>query len=285
MLFVPLFRALEYLLFLAFGALGGGRLEGGAAFLSSGATLVAALLAGAALIVPVDRRRIGALGFAWTRQVPREVGLGVALGGAGIVAAVAVGVLLGTVSYTADGGTIAGWVRTLLFDAFVFAVAAAAEEAVFRGYGFQVLARSFGPVVATLGTSLLFALAHAGNPNVTQFALLNIFLAGVLLCVAYLRTMSLWFATAVHLGWNWTMASAFDLPVSGLGMFQTPLYEPVTRGAAWISGGSFGPEGGIAGTIGMLICLFALWRWVRIGVSSEMADLHPIALRAPLEKQ
>jgi uncharacterized protein len=42
---------------------------------------------------------------------------------------------------------------------------------------------------------------------VAPLGLANIFLAGVMLAVAYLRTRSLWFATGVHLGWNWTMAT------------------------------------------------------------------------------
>jgi uncharacterized protein len=71
--------------------------------------------------------------------------------------------------------------------------------------------------------------------------------------VAYLRTLSLWFATAVHLGWNWAMATLFDLPVSGITAFDTPLYEPVVGGPAWWSGGLFGPEGGVVGTIGLRV--------------------------------
>ncbi len=284
LLFVPLYLALEYLLTITFFGVAGAGLKGSAQFLSSGATLLAALSAGGAMLIGVDQRRTGALGFAWTSRSLRESGMGFVIGGAGIVAAALLAVALGMLRYTPDGGTATLWVTTLLFDMAVFAIAAAAEEAVFRGYGFQVLVRPFGPVVATVGTSAAFAMAHAGNPNVTAFALLNIFLAGVLLGWAYLRTMSLWFATAVHLGWNWTMASLFDLPVSGLAMFQTPLYEPVASGPAWIGGGSFGPEGGLAGTIGMLVCLLALAWWVPARVAPEMAALRPLAM-APANEE
>src|SRR5690606_41214983 len=67
------------------------------------------------------------------------------------------------------------------------ALPAAAEEALFRGYAFQVLVEAVGPVVATATFSAAFALAHAGNPGANVFALVNIFLAGVLLSAAYLR--------------------------------------------------------------------------------------------------
>jgi membrane protease YdiL (CAAX protease family) len=274
---VPLFKAVEYLLLiLFFGLLGG--VKGSAEFLSAGATLIAALFAGGLMIVRVDHRAFGALGFARTEQTVRELGTGFAIGGAGIVIATVVSLAVGGLTYVAERGTAAQWLGTVLFDLLVFAIAAAAEEAVFRGYAFQLLVRSVGPATATIGASVLFALAHAGNPNVSTLALVNIFLAGVLLSVAYLRTMSLWFATAVHAGWNWTMAYLFDLPVSGLAMFKTPLYEPVVRGPSWISGGTFGPEGGIAGTLGMAVCVLVLIYLVRLRVAPRMSALEPIAL-------
>jgi uncharacterized protein len=277
-LFMPLYKALEYLLLVVLYGLFGG-LKGSSEYLSAGATLIAALTAGGALIVKVDRRRFGALGFARTRQTGREIGFGFAAGGAGILFATVLSLTIGGLSYVAEKGTATQWIATVLFDLSVFAVAAAAEEAVFRGYAFQVLTRCVGAVAATIGASLLFALAHIGNPNITLFALVNIFLAGVLLSIAYLRTMSLWFATAVHAGWNWTMASLFDLPVSGLGMFRTPLYEPVDRGPAWVSGGTFGPEGGIAGSAGLIVCVCVLIWAVRLRIAPEMAAMEPLALR------
>src|SRR5690606_34788181 len=156
----------------------------------------------------------------------------------------------GTLGYGPQAGTVQGWAVTMLAQAGFFALAALAEEAVFRGYAFQVLTRVAGPVAAVVVSSVLFALAHGANPSVGVFALVNIFLAGILLGIAYLRTLSLWFATALHMGWNWTMASLFDLPVSGLTTFDTPLYQPAVDGPAWWSGVLFGPEGGLVGTIG-----------------------------------
>jgi membrane protease YdiL (CAAX protease family) len=230
----------------------------------------------------VEDRRFGALGFAWTSRTTREIAAGFILGGVGLACAVIVLLAAGALSYVAEPGTARTWIQTICGHLAVFAVAAAAEEAVFRGYAFQVIARAFGPIGATLGTSAVFAVAHAGNPNVTVFALVNIFLAGVLLGVAYLRSMSLWFATAVHTGWNWTMASLFDLPVSGLAMFRTPLYEPVQHGQRWLGGGAFGPEGGAAGSAGLLVALILLVWWIRPRIAPEMAALRPLAARQPL---
>src|SRR5690606_38171554 len=117
------------------------------------------------------------------------------------------------------------------------------------------------------------------NPSVGVFALVNIFLAGILLGIAYLRTLSLWFATALHMGWNWTMASLFDLPVSGLTTFDTPLYQPAVDGAAWWSGVLFGPEGGLVGTIGFGVALLLVLRWNAVRPTPAMIAARPLALK------
>ena len=39
--------------------------------------------------------------------------------------------------------------------------------------------------------------------------------------------------------------------VSGI-EFQTPLYKAVTAGPAWLSGGEWGPEGGLVAAFGLI---------------------------------
>jgi membrane protease YdiL (CAAX protease family) len=252
-------------------------LEGPAAFLRAGLTLAAALVAGAILIRTLDGRSAGALGFAFTANTSREIAIGLAIGVGAIAVAVVPMVIAGFLRYAADDGGALDWTRVVGRDLAVLGTAAAAEEALFRGYPFQALVRGFGGPAATAAASAAFGLAHAANPNVGILAMLNIILAGVLLSVAYLRTRSLWFATALHLGWNWGMATLLDLPVSGLDAFETPLYDAVVTGPDWITGGEFGPEGGILGTIGFAAALVAVLRWPTPGVAPRMRELRPLA--------
>ena len=158
----------------------------------------------------------------------------------------------------------------------IFAIGAAFEEMVFRRYPFQALVQGIGPWLATLVLSGLFAAAHANNPNVGALALVNIFLAGVLLSFAYLKTRSLWFVTALHLAWNWTQASLLDLPVSGLSFIDTPAYEPVIGGPAWWDGGAFGPEAGLTGTIAIALMLAMVWRWRAVTETEETRATRPL---------
>jgi hypothetical protein len=109
-------------------------------------------------------------------------------------------------------------------------------------------------VAAVLITSTLFGLAHLSNANASAFSTINTILAGVWLGVAYLMTRSLWFATALHYSWNLAMAFVFGLPVSGISMFnQLAWLRPQDRPPEWVSGGSYGPEGGAAATLVLLL--------------------------------
>lgn len=246
---------------------------------SSFITALAALAAGAVMIRVADGRGAGAIGIALSRRTARDVGVGVLIGAAGLFVAVLLLLLTGALGYAAQSGTAGGWAVTVAWHAAMFTVAALAEEALFRGYGFQVLAKVGGPALATVVSSTLFALAHGGNPSIGIFALVNLFLAGILLAAAYLRTLSLWFATALHMGWNWAMATLFDLPVSGLQMFDTPLYEPAVGGPGWWSGSMFGPEGGLVGTIGFGIALLLVLRWRVVQPDPAILAARPLLLR------
>lgn len=237
--------------------------------------LAAALAAGWIVLARLDGRPIGALGFAVTPAVPAEIGTGTLIGGVLLGAVVLLLLVTGTAHFAPDGGTAAEYARVLLGTLLFFALAAAGEEAIFRGYPFQALVEGVGFWPATVISSGLFSMAHIANPNIDAIAVANIFLAGVLLSVAYLRTRSLWFATAVHLGWNWMMAALLDFPVSGL-VFDTPLYDAVEAGPDWWTGGPFGPEAGLAGTLVLVAGTLWLLRTRNVGIAPEMRELGPI---------
>jgi membrane protease YdiL (CAAX protease family) len=238
--------------------------------------LVASLLAGWVMLAVVDRRPPGALGFAADRAAGMDSAVGFAVGGAMLGAAVVLLAMASMARWVADTGSGWEYVAALAQSLAFFAVAAAAEEAAFRGYAFQALVQGIGAWPAALATSALFAWMHAGNPGVTPVALANIFLAGVMLAVAYLKTRSLWFATAVHLGWNWTMQSLLGFPVSGLNEFDTPLYDVRELGPDGITGGAFGPEAGIAATLTIAAGTVWMWRTRRLRESERMAALRPL---------
>jgi membrane protease YdiL (CAAX protease family) len=153
-------------------------------------------------------------------------------------------------------------VATLLASLGVFLLAAAAEELLFRGYPLQTLTRANLAWLGVLLTSVPFALAHLGNPNVVPgFTMVNTALAGVWLAVAYLRTRSLWLPFGLHWSWNWVQAFLLGLPVSGnTRIAPAPLLHALNVGPDWLTGGAYGIEGGAACTVALIVSTLVIWR-------------------------
>jgi membrane protease YdiL (CAAX protease family) len=148
------------------------------------------------------------------------------------------------------------------FGVVLFGVVALGEELVFRGYIQTNLQEGAGLPVALMVSSLLFGLFHSLNPNVSRLGLVNIALAGVALGYGYAVTRNLWLPIAYHFCWNFVQGSILSLPVSGAR--YGGLLTVIDRGTAtWITGGAFGPEGGILGTLVLLSTFPVFWWWGR----------------------
>lgn len=155
------------------------------------------------------------------------------------------------------------WFATALQITLLLLPAAFYEELLSRGYIFATLREWLGPMWAVLLTSVGFGLLHYGNPGATIGSLLLVTLAGVYLAAVLLVTRSLYAAWIAHFAWNWVMAALLHVPVSGLPL-DTPDYAMVDDGPDWLTGGTWGPEGGAAGAAGMLGALgYLYWRNTR----------------------
>lgn len=216
----------------------------------------------------LDRKSFRALGLwfypSWLRESLAGAGLGMGL------LAVVTGVLVATgkVRYLgwAHGWEIAPKMAGL---AIFFLLAAAAEEIVFRGYVFQRLVESIGPLGAILVLSALFGYAHSRNPSATALSTANTVLAGAVLSACYLKTKALWLPIAWHWAWNYFLGPIFSLPVSGYD-FQPALLRREIGGPTWFGGASYGPEGGVVATVGLAVMLIWLVRTAKIKLSPEM---------------
>ena len=127
--------------------------------------------------------------------------------------------------------------------ATVFVPAAIHEELAFRGYLFQKM-RMWNRGAAIGIMSAVFAVLHSGNRGITALAIVNLFLAGVLLALAYERFERLWFPIGIHLAWNLLSGPVLGFGVSGY-LARATLLRPVGSGPAWVTGGIFGIEGSI----------------------------------------
>jgi len=81
----------------------------------------------------------------------------------------------------------------VLTGVFVIAVAPLAEEFFFRGFLFQALRNSWGPVSGALGSAVIFSAVHAEPSKFVQLAIL-----GTALAFVFNRTDSLWPCIMLH---------------------------------------------------------------------------------------
>jgi membrane protease YdiL (CAAX protease family) len=204
----------------------------------------------------------------------RDLVIGTVIGVVALAAAVGIAAAGGGLRFSFIGSEMlvpAG--RSLLASGALLFVAALAEEAAFRGYPLQTLTRAglmwFGVVL----TSVPFGVAHLWNPNVELVAFANTVLAGVWLAVAYLKTRSLWFPFGVHWGWNLALGPLFGLPISGGRLFSNSILRGDDVGPAWLTGGSYGIEGGVACTIAMLVFTLFVWRTRLVAPTPELYKL------------
>jgi len=193
--------------------------------------------------------RLGGLDAAALRWRANASGArrGVVLGAVPALVSMAVAIPLAGATWAPDGGTMESWARTLPGLALVLLPAAFAEEFAFRGAGLVLLASAFGRPMAVAILALFFAAAHLLNPEATALGIINVGIAGIFLGAVFYMPGGLWTATAAHFAWNFGLAS-LAAPVSGL-PFLLPGIDYLPGSPQWLSGGSFGPEGGLIATV------------------------------------
>ena len=224
--------------------------------------LLVSLLGGfAVLLYLLDRERgyvLGPMGLEFNRPALRESFAGTALGAGMVGVSVAVIAVAGQVEFHWIGGGVRAAVPILAVT-YITAVAAMAEEVAFRGYPFQRLVEGIGAVGGIVVLSVFFGAIHLGNPHVSLWGFLNTIEIGALLAVAYLRTRSLWMPWGIHFGWNLTLGMGFGLPVSGLSDFAVAV-QGTAEGPLWLTGGSYGIEASLTGSVVILLAFFVLLR-------------------------
>ncbi len=215
----------------------------------------------------VDRVPVLAFGVGFHERWPRDLGAGVALAVLMLGTLAGVHALTGQLEVRASGEPPAAAVAVML----VLLVPAANEELIFRGYPLQVLMKGIGPWPAMIVMSALFGLGHYTNPNATWLGTANTFLAGILLCLAYVRTRSLWFPYGIHIGWNLGLGPVFGFPLSGFELSSIWMSE--AGGPDWMTGGAYGPEAGLLVTGVMCAALIAVAVTRRVTVSPMVDSL------------
>ena len=215
-----------------------------------------------------------ALGTWFTRGWFRNLIAGLLVGAGTLTLAVFIAYVLGGLRFESVVVDAAVLTRSLAISFVIFAVAAAAEEALFRGYILQTFNRSGLAWIGIGLTSLFFGIVHLQNPSASIISTLDTVIAGIWFGIAYLKTRDLWFVWGMHLIWNWMQGAIFGIEVSGMTDFVTAsVLKEVDLGPVWLTGGSYGIEGGIASTIALIISTAFIYYLPFLKPSEEMLKL------------
>jgi membrane protease YdiL (CAAX protease family) len=151
-------------------------------------------------------------------------------------------------------------VRYALGWAAVFVCVGMHEEFAFRGYWLFSFSRRLRFWPAALFISVVFGVAHLGNPGENALGIFQVVVTGLFFCLTIRRTGNLWFAIGFHAAWDWAETFFYGTPDSGL-LGVGRFLNTSVQGPHWFTGGSAGPEGSLVALLVLL--LFALLIHVR----------------------
>lgn len=137
------------------------------------------------------------------------------------------------------------------------------EELIFRGIPFQSLIGKWDIITVGLMSNILFTFVHITNPSIGVISIINIFMAGILFTLIFIKTKSLIACTLSHFLWNFYQVFLLGLPLSGfnfkIGLFE---FEQINLPET-ITGGDFGIEGSILTTFIIIIQVLLFFKYLK----------------------
>lgn len=134
--------------------------------------------------------------------------------------------------------------RAIIEWSLTFILVGLAEEFAFRGYLQYTLTTGMRFWPAAILLSVLFGMAHMGNPGESTAGELSVVMFGLLFCLFLWRRGNLWWAVGFHAGWDWGQTFFYGVPDSGIPAYHS-LFRCSFKGPAWLTGGTVGPEASV----------------------------------------
>ena len=154
-----------------------------------------------------------------------------------------------------------GPATALMHDFSTFIAVPLIEEFIFRCAmlgGLLVLV----PASAAIPISaLIFGGLHAFNQNATVLSVVTTSIGGLAYGIAFLITERIGFPLGLHFGWNYFQARVFGFSISGGFRGPAPWVLQHDRGPDLLTGGAYGPEGGLVGLAAKLLVLVLVTAW------------------------
>jgi uncharacterized protein len=202
------------------------------------------------------------LGLKADRWTMPDIGAGLS-----IATAAMIGILI--VELTLHVAQIAGGafgpVAVLEFGFFLI-LSGLVDEILMRGMLISGLALMLGgrPFAAVLIASVLFGSTHIFFEGASALSLISNGLGGVMYGLAFILTSRIWLGLGLHFAWNFVQGPILGFILSGHPVDQA-LFHIDDLGPVWLTGGLYGPEGGIVGIGFRFAVMAAVLAWARVG--------------------
>ena len=208
----------------------------------------------------IDRKPLMSIGLS-VKDKTNEMLIGLAFALAFIGGLFVILWLIGAINVTGYVGFKPG----VFIVSMMLFMAAFDEELIFRGYILNnMMDATNNRWIALAGSSVLFALLHAGNPSIwsTWVPMTELFAAGFILGISYTFTKNLWFPTFFHFGWNF-FQGLLGFEISGLNVdsWKVISHENTGNVPDIVSGGSFGIEGSVITLSCTIICTYLIFKY------------------------
>lgn len=164
---------------------------------------------------------------------------------------------------------LVSWILVLI--GYIFQTAA--EEIYIRGWLIPIISYHKNAYLAILISSTMFSYFHLNNNGASWLSTVHLFVFGLFTAVYALKRGNIWGPCGFHFAWNFIMGNVYGFHVSGFNSESSLMYF-TTSNRTFITGGEFGPEGGIPGLVVFLLAL--LWAiFLLKDTSAEQEELYP----------
>lgn len=231
----------------------------GAKLYADGVGALAIILATWLMLRFVDRRSFRSIGLAPGSAV-RHLGFGIPAGAAWLLAPLTALWLAGLAGLQPAGAfsvpALAGAATAIFLNVLT-------QQLLLCGFIFQTIQARSNSAVAVLVSAALFALYHLGAYQGALLPALNVFLAGLLFCLTFRLSGTLWLPIGIHFAWNLLLGPVLGLTVSGTSELGVGWTVISVEGPTIYTGGAFGLEGSLLVTIATAIACASCYAAIR----------------------
>lgn len=205
----------------------------------------------------VEKRRIATMGFICKHKAKSYCG-GFLIGFAAISMITFILAALGAIEIESNNlFPIDILFSALCIAVFGWGIQSASEEIAIRGWLIPTLGVRYHPLAAVLLTGGVFGILHLLGNGATILSFINLTLSGFFFAMYAINAGNIWGVCGLHLSWNLAQGNIFGLNISGELSINNSLFITNNTGADLLTGGDFGPEGGIIATL-FLVCAIML---------------------------